>query len=69
MNPETGVTMIFLLTRFYKPLLSPPPSVGLTLPPPGLTTLPLLGKRKSSKTDRMSKFIMGMKEVDNEYYV
>jgi hypothetical protein len=37
--------------------------------PPGLTTVPSLSKRKSSKTDRMSKFIVGMKEVDNEYYV
>jgi 2',3'-cyclic-nucleotide 2'-phosphodiesterase (5'-nucleotidase family) len=61
-NPETGVTMIFILTRFYKPFLTPPTSAGLT-------AIPALGKRKSSKTDRMSQFIVGMKEIDDEYYV
>lgn len=68
-NPETGVTMIFLLTRFYKPFLAPPPSMGLDSAQLGLTTVPSLNKRKSSKTDRMSKFIVGTKEIDDEYYV
>jgi len=55
--------MIFLLTRFYKPYLAAGP------PEPGLARVPSLSRRKSSKTDRMSKFIVGMKEVDDQYYV
>lgn len=62
-NPETGVSMIFLLTRFYKPFL---PSAPMGL---GAVTAPPMNRRKSSKTDRMSKFIVGMKEINNEYYV
>jgi hypothetical protein len=41
------------------------------MPPIGteLTAVPSLGRRKSSKTDRMSKFIVDMKEIDDEYYM
>jgi 5'-nucleotidase len=60
-NPETGVTMIFLFTRFYKPMQVPHNA--------DLSSLPSLSKRRSSKTDRMSKFIVGMKEIDDMYYV
>ena len=49
--------MIFLLTRFYKPLSL---LAGGSLE---------LNKRKSSKTERMAKFIAGVNIHDDEYYV
>lgn len=56
---ENAIRMIALLKRFYTPVKSSS----------GGFTLGVLSKRTSSKSDRMSKFISGVRLEDDKYYV